>query len=247
MGLRHVERRPVHLERAQPHRRKRLGLLEKPKDYKKRAVKYHEKQKRLHELQEKARLANQDEFNFGMLTGICTDKGVKVNAKLSPKQSLLLDMERRAEQQRIYSAGGGAFKRDGVNTGGEGSWQSVPLMSKSVRKMKGKIVTDDLRVARVKSVIAGKKLEKAMTRGILTKEMEEAIKDKREKKKREDKLVNRLECKQEQIQTRRVTWKERQSVVSSGRAGDIRGKAKPGRSLKLVKVVEDRMFVERKK
>jgi len=43
-----------------------LGLLEKHKDYKQRAVNYHKKEKRLTALKEKAGMRNPDEFYFGM-------------------------------------------------------------------------------------------------------------------------------------------------------------------------------------
>ena len=61
----YLKQRPYR-ERAQPKGRKRLGLLEKKKDYKKRAVNYHFKQYRLKSLREKAANRNPDEFYFGM-------------------------------------------------------------------------------------------------------------------------------------------------------------------------------------
>ena len=58
-------RRPYR-ERAQPEARKRLGLLEKHRDYVQRARSYNAKQKTIKKLQEKARLRNPDEFYFKM-------------------------------------------------------------------------------------------------------------------------------------------------------------------------------------
>lgn len=53
-------------ERSQPAGRKKLGLLEKHKDYVLRAKDYHAKEKRLRSLREKAALRNPDEFYFAM-------------------------------------------------------------------------------------------------------------------------------------------------------------------------------------
>lgn len=65
-SLRNAVKRPVHKERAQPASRKKLGLLEKHKDYAQRAQDYHRKQTRLRGLREKAAFKNPDEFYFGM-------------------------------------------------------------------------------------------------------------------------------------------------------------------------------------
>jgi len=61
-----IQRRE-HRERAQPAARAKLGLLEKKKDYKQRAVAYHRKQDRLQALRLRAAFRNPDEFNFKML------------------------------------------------------------------------------------------------------------------------------------------------------------------------------------
>ncbi|CAG7562827.1 unnamed protein product [Fusarium equiseti] len=62
-----VARRP-HRERAQPLERKRLGLLEKHKDYTLRAQDFNKKKKTLKNLQSKADERNEDEFYFGMMS-----------------------------------------------------------------------------------------------------------------------------------------------------------------------------------
>lgn len=65
-NLRNVMKRRIHKERSQPAARAKLGLLEKHKDYKQRAVDYHKKEDRIKVLKEKAAMRNPDEFYFGM-------------------------------------------------------------------------------------------------------------------------------------------------------------------------------------
>ncbi|EXM23932.1 hypothetical protein NW756_009625 [Fusarium oxysporum] len=62
-----VARRP-HRERAQPLERRRLGLLEKHKDYSLRAKDFNKKKAQLKNLKEKAAERNEDEFYFGMMS-----------------------------------------------------------------------------------------------------------------------------------------------------------------------------------
>lgn len=66
--MRNAVHRRSHRERAQPEERKRLGLLEKHKDYSLRAKDYNKKKATLKSLRQKAADRNEDEFYFGMLS-----------------------------------------------------------------------------------------------------------------------------------------------------------------------------------
>ncbi|KAH7647616.1 hypothetical protein FG379_001873 [Cryptosporidium bovis] len=66
-SLKHSVHRRVHLERATPAKRLRFGILERKKDYKLRAIRYHEKENLFKSLSEKARTRNPDEFDFKMV------------------------------------------------------------------------------------------------------------------------------------------------------------------------------------
>ncbi|GAB1311035.1 Small subunit (SSU) processome component [Madurella fahalii] len=67
-SLRNSVQRRAHRERAQPLERARLGLLEKKKDYQKRAKDYNKKKEVLKSLRQKAADRNEDEFYFGMMS-----------------------------------------------------------------------------------------------------------------------------------------------------------------------------------
>jgi len=67
-SLKHVVHKRVHKERHQPAHRKKLGYLEKHKDYVKRARDFHGKEDAIKKLQQKAYFKNEDEFSFGMLS-----------------------------------------------------------------------------------------------------------------------------------------------------------------------------------
>lgn len=73
-----------HRERSQPQARKKYGLLEKHKDYVKRAKNYHDKEKRISALKRKAANRNPDEFYFKM-TGTATKNGVHKEVSTSKK------------------------------------------------------------------------------------------------------------------------------------------------------------------
>lgn len=66
--MRNAVHRRNHRERAQPHERRKLGLLEKHKDYSERAKDYNKKQEYLKALRTKAAERNEDEFYFGMMS-----------------------------------------------------------------------------------------------------------------------------------------------------------------------------------
>ncbi|EDO05523.1 U3 small nnucleolar RNA-associated protein 11 (Utp11) family protein [Babesia bovis T2Bo] len=102
-GLRHVVHRRVHLERSQPrHRRDQVGqYLEKKRDYKKRAERYHLVERKIKDLAAKSRFRNEDEFNFKMIHGKLGDDGIVVlpssssvaSRKLPPKKQFRRSLE----------------------------------------------------------------------------------------------------------------------------------------------------------
>mmetsp|Transcript_7503 Transcript_7503/g.18388 ORF Transcript_7503/g.18388 Transcript_7503/m.18388 type:complete len:271 (-) Transcript_7503:1335-2147(-) len=65
-SLRNAVKRIAHKERSQPLDRQHLGILEKKKDYKQRAIDYHRKEDRIKAMQQKVAMKNPDEFYFGM-------------------------------------------------------------------------------------------------------------------------------------------------------------------------------------
>ncbi|KTW32275.1 rRNA-processing protein UTP11 [Pneumocystis jirovecii RU7] len=110
--LKHSLQRRNHRERAQPVERQKWGLLEKPKDYRLRALDYRSKQLRLKRLREKAAERNPDEFYFGMMREKTKDGIVYVsrgNPVLSEENVRLLKTQdsayiktmQRIENERI--------------------------------------------------------------------------------------------------------------------------------------------------
>ncbi|KAM8796152.1 putative U3 small nucleolar RNA-associated protein 11 [Eudromia elegans] len=101
-----------HRERAQPAARRKLGLLEKKKDYRLRADDYHKKQDALRALQRKALERNPDEFYFQMVRSSLKD-GVHVikhpKDEVTPEQAKVMrtqdlkyvEMKRVAEAKKI--------------------------------------------------------------------------------------------------------------------------------------------------
>ncbi|CAK7214155.1 hypothetical protein SCUCBS95973_002042 [Sporothrix curviconia] len=77
-SMRNAIQRRSHRERAQPLERKRLGLLEKHKDYSLRAKDWNKKKATLQSLKEKAAARNEDEFSFKMIS-----RGAGPGTKLS--------------------------------------------------------------------------------------------------------------------------------------------------------------------
>ncbi|KAF1325874.1 U3 small nucleolar rna-associated protein, partial [Globisporangium splendens] len=84
-SLRNVVKRREHKERGQLHERKKLGLLEKHKDYVKRARDYNKKQDHLKALAVKAAFRNPDEFYFRM-NSTRTEDGVHISTHNHHKQ-----------------------------------------------------------------------------------------------------------------------------------------------------------------
>jgi U3 small nucleolar RNA-associated protein 11 len=76
-SMRNAVQRRNHKERAQPLERQKWGLLEKHKDYSKRAKDHNEKKRKLGLLKAKAADRNEDEFYFGMMDST-TKNGIKV-------------------------------------------------------------------------------------------------------------------------------------------------------------------------
>lgn len=66
-SFRNAVKRITHKERDQPSARKKLGHLEKHKDYVKRARAFHKREDELKSLKKKAAERNPDEFYFGMV------------------------------------------------------------------------------------------------------------------------------------------------------------------------------------
>ena len=65
-ALKNAVKRITHKERAQPSARKKLGELEKHKDYKVRSKEFKNKRRYVDSLKSKAAERNPDEFYFGM-------------------------------------------------------------------------------------------------------------------------------------------------------------------------------------
>ena len=65
-SLKNLVKTRTYRERAQPKARAKLGMLEKHKDYVKRARDFHQKEDAINKMKEKASFKNQDEFYFKM-------------------------------------------------------------------------------------------------------------------------------------------------------------------------------------
>jgi len=97
---RNIMHRREHKERAQPIKRKRFGLLEKHKDYVKRAKDFHSKQDRLQVMRRKAAMRNPDEFYFGMKNSK-TKKGVHVVNNERPDANMSAEMQKLVSTQDL--------------------------------------------------------------------------------------------------------------------------------------------------
>lgn len=86
----------LHRERRQPEHRKKLGYLEKKKDYKKRALDRQVKEQRLKKLKNKALDRNPNEFHFHMINSRVID-GVHQES-LKPMDTLTREKIIKKEQ-----------------------------------------------------------------------------------------------------------------------------------------------------
>jgi len=78
--LRNAITKRAHRERSQPHKRRKLGLLEKHKDYVLRARDFHRKENTIRNLQVKAANRNPEEFYFKM-NSTQTKDGVHIHKR----------------------------------------------------------------------------------------------------------------------------------------------------------------------
>ncbi|KAJ2440699.1 hypothetical protein GGF42_007539, partial [Coemansia sp. RSA 2424] len=96
-SLRKFAPRREHKERGQISSRKKLGFLEKHKDYVLRARDYNEKQRQLKRLRERASTRNPDEFYFNMERSQMQD-GVHVEDR---QKALPLDIQKLMDTQNV--------------------------------------------------------------------------------------------------------------------------------------------------
>jgi len=94
MSFKNILPQRDHKERSQPKHRKKLGLLEKKKDYKIRARDYQKKRDLVRSLKEKAAFRNPDEFYYQMETTKRRD-GVheKVKSSRNYTKKQIVDMQ----------------------------------------------------------------------------------------------------------------------------------------------------------
>jgi len=86
-SLRNAVKRKTHKERAQLAHRRRLGPLEKKKDYKVRATHFHKNEKKLRALRRRADFRNPDEFYFKMVSTRTKD-GVHMTEREKPDEDI---------------------------------------------------------------------------------------------------------------------------------------------------------------
>ncbi|CCE64162.1 hypothetical protein TPHA_0G03220 [Tetrapisispora phaffii CBS 4417] len=94
----HNIQKKQHRERSQLSSRNRLGLLEKHKDYVKRATDYHKKEKTIKYLKEKVKSRNKDEYYHGMHNA---KKDSKTNLLISNRYGKGIDETLTADQVKL--------------------------------------------------------------------------------------------------------------------------------------------------
>lgn len=97
-SLRNAVKRVTHKERAQPEARKKLGLLEKHKDYVERSRDYHKKQDYIKTLKKKAEDRNPDEFYFKMHNSKVSNG---VHKEITPGKSLNMSVVKHLKTQDL--------------------------------------------------------------------------------------------------------------------------------------------------
>lgn len=98
--------RRAHKERAQPAWRKKFGLLEKKKDYSKRAEAHHKKEETIQKLKEKAAFRNPLEFYHKMITSKTVDgvhKPVEANSYTNEELMLMKTQDINYIMQKLQT------------------------------------------------------------------------------------------------------------------------------------------------
>eukprot|EP00922_Rhytidocystis_sp_ex-Travisia-forbesii_P069403 GHVS01103557.1.p1 GENE.GHVS01103557.1~~GHVS01103557.1.p1 ORF type:complete len:219 (+),score=56.44 GHVS01103557.1:59-715(+) len=201
MALKHVENRRVHLERHQPERRKKLGLLEKHKDYVKRAKEQHKREDLLKKLHEKARQKNAAEFNFKMLGAVTKEKGIVMSGRSTPKQRFMEEKRRKEMHYRKITK---------LGRGGSG-WgvveeDDVRFLGRGEKKARERMLNSDVNVVREKKAIVDKQMQRNLTRPLDAEAVEE-MGAQLENSRRMGAVLRKLEDKK-QMGDVRAQWKE---------------------------------------
>eukprot|EP00922_Rhytidocystis_sp_ex-Travisia-forbesii_P012693 GHVS01019107.1.p2 GENE.GHVS01019107.1~~GHVS01019107.1.p2 ORF type:complete len:222 (-),score=52.12 GHVS01019107.1:89-754(-) len=205
MALKHVEHRRVHLERHQPARRKKLGLLEKHKDYVERAKQQHKREDILKRLQEKARQKNAAEFNFKMLGAVSKEKGVVMQGRPTPKQRLMEEKRlKEMEHRKMTKVGSRGGKGWGVV---EEEEDDVRFLRRGEKKVRERLVNADINVVRQRKTVVDKQLGKKLS-GPVGREAVEEMGKQLEESRRMGAVLEKLE-KKKQMADVRAQWKER--------------------------------------
>lgn len=198
------------MERHQPEKRQKLGLLEKHKDYVVRAKESHRKEQVLKRLHEQARQRNVSEFKFQMLSSTTIDKGVVLQSRKTPKQRL---EEERMKSQAIFRA-----KTQHIQRSRAGGWGSdvdeqavdVRLLSKAQKKARDRLLVQDTNALKYRKAKLDKQIEKNRCH-ILNERVTTEMKEKAIRSKKIQHLVEELETKRH-LTDNRMRWKEQVEI-----------------------------------